>query len=420
MKKSEGPKASKCEDGVDLISDMPDSILLLILSGLRLTQEVIRTSILSRRWRYLWTSIPSLDIFYRQDKLKEDEFKEFVYWVLGNRSLDLDRFRLSCYYHYTMSTLGRWIHMAVTRNVKKLDLTFCPKKESEDTKDIEMPHCLVTCRSLKVLKLCLLEHGLRLPNFIGFPALRVLQLCYVVLSEKDLEKEFLESCPLLEDLRLVDCIINKPGLLCISCPKLKKLRIDNEEKKGSCGGIKISCPKLVFMELTGPYHFLFESLDSLEEVVIETERLPPAPTAEMIINAIRVLIPGISHVKSLWINLSFFFQCINAARDPSLPNLKTLELTTTISAFTIVELIQVLKYYPKLVSLKLFIKQDFCGPEYRELDETETRRIVAPVVKWVELFEYKGEKPKVDIQWYRNAWMEMFARWGQETKFSHW
>ncbi|CAI9285262.1 unnamed protein product [Lactuca saligna] len=144
-----GPNASKCEDGIDLISDMPDFILLLILSGLRLTKEVIQTIILSRRLRYLWTSIPSLDIFYRQDKLKEDTFKEFVYWVLANRSFDLDRFRLSCYYHYTRSKLGRWIHMAVTRNIKKLDLMFCPKKESEDIKDIEMPHCLVTCRSLK-------------------------------------------------------------------------------------------------------------------------------------------------------------------------------------------------------------------------------------------------------------------------------
>nr|KAJ0204617.1 hypothetical protein LSAT_V11C500255860 [Lactuca sativa] len=102
MKKSKAPKASKCEDGVDLISNIPDAILLLILSHL----------------------------YYRfyQDKLKKDKFKDFVYWVLASRSVDLDRFRLGCLDYYTMLTVGRWIHMAVTRNVKKLELKFLPQR----------------------------------------------------------------------------------------------------------------------------------------------------------------------------------------------------------------------------------------------------------------------------------------------------
>ncbi|CAH1426988.1 unnamed protein product [Lactuca virosa] len=47
MKKSEPPKAAKREDGVDLISSMPDDILVSILSHLPHTEEVIRSSILS-------------------------------------------------------------------------------------------------------------------------------------------------------------------------------------------------------------------------------------------------------------------------------------------------------------------------------------------------------------------------------------
>nr|KAJ0206405.1 hypothetical protein LSAT_V11C500255780 [Lactuca sativa] len=56
------PKASKREDGVDFISNMPDAILVLILSRLSSTEEAIRSSILSIRWRFLWTALPSLEI----------------------------------------------------------------------------------------------------------------------------------------------------------------------------------------------------------------------------------------------------------------------------------------------------------------------------------------------------------------------
>lgn len=227
MKKSEQPKASKREDGVDLISNMPDPI-----------EDAIRTSILSRRWRYLWTS----------GNFKRSKFKEFVHWVLVIRSVDLDILRLCCSNYYGMSLIGRWIHIAVMKNVKELDLICTPKEEE----DVEMPHCLATCGSLKVLRLNLDGCGLILPNFMGFPALRVLDLtCVDLLKDRDLVKDFLQSCSSLEELSLVECSIWKLDLLCISCPNLKKLSITNLENESLCGGVKICCPKLLFLDLKG-------------------------------------------------------------------------------------------------------------------------------------------------------------------------
>ncbi|CAI9285259.1 unnamed protein product [Lactuca saligna] len=315
MKKSEPPKTSKPADGTDFISSMPDAILLLILSRVPSTEEAIRSSILSRRWRNLWTAIPSLYL--------------------------------------------------------------------DTTGDIEMPNCLVISPSLESLRLSLGHHGLRLPNIMGFPALRVLDLTSVdLLEDGNLVKAFLESCPLLEDLTLDDCVLCKLDLLCISCLKLKKLSIVNTYDDNDDDG------------------------DSLKKAEIE-------PKSEG--NNMSVLFPGISGVEYLCIDPYFFIKCIYAAIDPGLPNLKTLVLSTTMDAFTMDNFNRILKYYPKLESLKLIIEQDFHGSdgtEYGWLDEDETREILSIDLKRVEFFEFNGEKPKVVIKWFDDI-LNMYFNWGE-------
>ena len=45
---------------MDRISDLPSHLIDFILQRLPL-QDVVRTSLLSSKWRYKWTSIPKLD-----------------------------------------------------------------------------------------------------------------------------------------------------------------------------------------------------------------------------------------------------------------------------------------------------------------------------------------------------------------------
>ncbi|CAI9285260.1 unnamed protein product [Lactuca saligna] len=209
-----------------------------------------------------------------------------------------------------MSTVGRWIHIAVTSNVKQLDLSFCPKNNIED---VEMPHCLVTSGSLDILKLYLGARRLRLPNITGFLA----QPCS---KWEDTEG----NCP--SGLSLISCFMNKLDLLYISCPKLESLRIENNKDEYS-----------------------------LKEAWIQ-------PKMEG--NTISVV--GISSVEYLSINFNFF--------------LESLGLITTMDAFTMDNFNQILKYCPKLESLRLNIDQDFHG-KYAYLDDYETRRILTPDVK---------------------------------------
>ncbi|GJN11453.1 hypothetical protein PR202_ga29648 [Eleusine coracana subsp. coracana] len=49
--------------GEDHISGLPDDLLHLILLRLGSTRVAARTSVLSRRWRRVWTHLPRLDLF---------------------------------------------------------------------------------------------------------------------------------------------------------------------------------------------------------------------------------------------------------------------------------------------------------------------------------------------------------------------
>ncbi|GFP93925.1 putative F-box/LRR-repeat protein at1g56400 [Phtheirospermum japonicum] len=91
---------------VDRISELPDEILISILSRLTLPQA-IATSILSTRWRYLHTYI---------DHLKFPPFKILPYFEtsLGERQLKFSNF--------IRANVERWLEFALGRRVETIDL----------------------------------------------------------------------------------------------------------------------------------------------------------------------------------------------------------------------------------------------------------------------------------------------------------
>ncbi|PWA63562.1 F-box domain, FBD domain, Leucine-rich repeat domain, L domain-like protein [Artemisia annua] len=411
MKKSNQSKAPiNDNNNIDRISSLPDHILHMILLRLKSTEEVVRTSILSTRWKYVWNSIPSLDIHGYRGKsylsataIDKSKFKEFVYWVLANRILDLDSFTLDCFNYCDMSTIGRWIYLLVMRKIKQLDLKFCDR---DNGRVVVLPCCLVNCDSLEVLKLDLNWSYLSLSSFTGSRTLKVLKLDKVKLLDHELVRKFLVNCPLLEELSLIGCYIHNLDYLSISCPNLKTLRIKNMFDYGeniSRERLMVLCPKLAFLEIGGymTNHLSFD-VKSLKKAVIKHEYL------EQKQSAICKLFAQVSHVEYLSVNYFFVksissacksFNCAEEGLPESLPKLKTLELT--IDCYKMEVLIPILRCSPNLESLHLTFYKDITPEEYEafveELDEVETRRILISHLKKVEFLGFNGEKETIAI-----------------------
>ena len=184
-----------CED-MDKISPLPDELLLKVLLLLP-TKVAASTSILSKRWEFLWMWLPKLAY---DDSM--DEHNSLLYFITLNmpqhRAPVIESLRLSFSYGYkgsvTREDIRMWVAIAVTRFLRELslDLTF----EVNPTK---LPSSLYTCKSLVILKL---EEGILVdvPRTTCLPSLKTLLLHGVTYADQKSLHRLLSSCPVLEDL----------------------------------------------------------------------------------------------------------------------------------------------------------------------------------------------------------------------------
>ncbi|WMV10778.1 hypothetical protein MTR67_004163 [Solanum verrucosum] len=147
---------------IDRISSLPVDILYNILSNLCIC-DVIHMTILSKRWKYICTTIPyfCFDSNYCNSLLSSnfEEFGEFMYtFLISQKTINLVRYILSCSNMFESTDILRLIHATTRRNVQQLVLWFSTREP------FELPHCLVTCESLQILKLNLCNDVLKLPN----------------------------------------------------------------------------------------------------------------------------------------------------------------------------------------------------------------------------------------------------------------
>ncbi|CAM8938305.1 unnamed protein product [Rhodiola kirilowii] len=201
----------------DFISELPGHIMDTILSKLPI-REAVRTSILSRKWRYKWATFPEL-VFDNHCTLVSSQDQTVIKSKLVNiidRVLllhigPIHRFKLSRRDLLAVSDIDRWILYLSRIMFKELIL------EIWKGRHYKLPSCLYSCQHLVHLELfnCFLNPP---PTFTGFRCLKSLDLQYIKMAQEGFEN-MIASCHQLEKLTL----INFDGfrVLKINAPKLQ-------------------------------------------------------------------------------------------------------------------------------------------------------------------------------------------------------
>ncbi|KAJ0669124.1 putative F-box domain-containing protein [Helianthus annuus] len=103
---------------------LPREILARILS-LMPTKYVVRTSILSKRWRYNWTLLTNFDFDDAHERLFDanifTEFVDRVFKFCTTSHLKLFRLRILTYF-VLCSSASNWIDNTIRLNVRELDI----------------------------------------------------------------------------------------------------------------------------------------------------------------------------------------------------------------------------------------------------------------------------------------------------------
>lgn len=206
----------------DLISDLPQSILESILTRLPI-RDAVRTSILSSKWRYRWTTLTHLVFDDKCIRMCSDRpvvencMVNFITRALFLHQGPIHKFQLSTSYLQCCPDIDQWILFLSRSDIKELVL------ELGEGEWFRVPSCLFNCKKLTCLELFRCEFDPP-PTFKGFLCLRSLSLHQVLVAPEVIES-LISSCPLLESLALsyFDSLA-----LNICAPNLKCLCLEGE------------------------------------------------------------------------------------------------------------------------------------------------------------------------------------------------
>lgn len=340
---------------IDRISDLPDDIIHQILLLLPI-KCVAQMSVLSKRWKFLWTSFPDLDfttldpfpLISTKNHKKIDISRhplsssklDFITQVLSIRDVKHKDIRVLCFRaSLSFSRLNNLVRSAIRHNVRELDIEVHTEVDTEDF--FNFPRCVIGSESLRVLKL---KSGFRLPPSSvmrnGFQSLHTLSLSLVILyNQPSLSDLFSESSfPLLKNLHLDMCF----GLthLRIGCRALEDLNLERcYELQGLeiCGGkiermrviscfdaycdnntwVRLNVPKLEnliwkFNAVTDVT--VFENSNLLNEASIGFFMLSEGKVNMGRFESANNFFSGLSHAHSLTLNsqtIEVMFMCFN-------------------------------------------------------------------------------------------------------------
>ncbi|KAG7557323.1 FBD domain [Arabidopsis suecica] len=205
---------------MDRISGLPDEVLVKILSFAP-TKVAVSTSILSKRWEFLWMWLTKLE--FGGKLYSESEFNSLQCFL--DRNLPLHRAPVIESFRLVLSDpnlkpedIKMWVLVVVSRYVRELEIYSSQKKQNI------LPSSLYTCNSLVILKL---NGGILLdvPRMVCLPSLKTLELKDVIFFNDASLQRLLSNCPVLEDLMVALYYHENMEKLTVIVPSLHRLSL---------------------------------------------------------------------------------------------------------------------------------------------------------------------------------------------------
>lgn len=252
----------------DIINSLPEALIYHILSFLS-TKEAALTSLLSKKWRYLFALVSNLDfddticMLDQQTTENHRSFMDFVDRVLVLRgNVPVNKFSLHCEKGVDNVGTTRWISKAYELGVSDLDL-----RVASDWYDL-FPSNVFVSKSLVRLRI---GAGNGLPieaEDVFLPKLKTLYLDSVVLSNQAVRlAKILSSCPVLEELFLINMWWSHWESCSVSIPTLKRLTFCADDLCNNPQSVTFDNPAVVYFEYSDAVSVKYEKVnfDSLVE-----------------------------------------------------------------------------------------------------------------------------------------------------------
>ncbi|CAH2065665.1 unnamed protein product, partial [Thlaspi arvense] len=277
-------QSSVLQDMEKLSSESPDDLLLKILSFLP-TKVAVSTSVLSKRWEFLWMDLSVLEYDDsilpkdRNDRLwKCNMMRPFI-----GRNMSLHRAPVIESFRINFNTapfepedIKFWVANAVFCCVRELSINY--SLNSIDRPIAYLPSSLYVCESLVSLKLegrILVD----VPRVAYIPSLKILSLRRVTYKVESILERLVYYCPVLEDL-----VVEESGdleALVVISPSLQRLTLEIDIECYSYG-IVINTPSLEYFKVTDnwnsdgeayiPSYFIgIEDMHKLEEAYMDSK-----------------------------------------------------------------------------------------------------------------------------------------------------
>ncbi|XP_022025526.1 putative F-box/FBD/LRR-repeat protein At4g13965 [Helianthus annuus] len=237
----------------DRLSTLPDDLIhkILFFLGIR---YAVQTSVLSPRWRYIWTTMPCLG--FSSEDLHYRRFFKFVTRFLSGRNNQTKVHCVKLAFHEKDGHLfvERVLEFAFSNNVKQLNITCLYETENVGflqgflQRSYETPLSVYNSQSLENLTLSFTysftyRSYITIPPTWYMPALTTLNLLCVVLNAgKTTEKydSLFWNCANLKNLTLKGCrIMDGSEYLNICHHGLSNLTLEN-----GLGGVNVVTPQL--------------------------------------------------------------------------------------------------------------------------------------------------------------------------------